>query len=141
MSVNLVLQPTLEQYDHKIFPGAVPRTFVGSILLGWLTTPPAYLAVLLGLIKRKSDLQVVRASDISSLFWSTSSIRAVRLVLASINSLGLVLMRRAVSKRFGPPTSWLYAILTCSQFHLLFWMSRTIPNMFALTPGMVNLDW
>ena len=31
------------KYDHQIFPGAVPRTFVGSVLLAWLTNPILYL--------------------------------------------------------------------------------------------------
>ncbi|KAI0925707.1 hypothetical protein AcV5_008372 [Taiwanofungus camphoratus] len=46
-------------------------------------------------------------------------------------------MRRAISRRFGGPTSVLFVLLTCTQFHLPFWMGRTLPNMFALFP--VNL--
>ncbi|KAI6125109.1 glycosyltransferase family 22 protein [Pisolithus croceorrhizus] len=111
---------SLLKYDHKIFPGAVPRTFVGSILLGCLTKPVASLGTSLGLVKSKMDLQIT-----------------LRLVLASLNSFCLILIRHAVSKRFGRLTSWLFALLTLSQFHFLFWMSRTLPNMFALIP--VNL--
>ncbi|KAI6042478.1 glycosyltransferase family 22 protein [Pisolithus marmoratus] len=113
---------SLSKYDHMIFPGAVPRTFVGSILLGWLTTPVASLGTSLGLVTCKMDVQIT-----------------LRLVLASLNSLGLIFMRHAVSRRFGRPTSWLFSLLTLSQFHLLFWMSRTLPNMFALIP--VNLAY
>ena len=47
------------QYDHFVFPGAVPRTFVGSVLLGTLARPAAYLANYLGAISSKADLQVV----------------------------------------------------------------------------------
>lgn len=59
----------------------------------------------------------------------------VRLVLASVNAIGLCLVRRAVSRRFGRPTGLLFTLLTCSQFHIPFWMGRTLPNMFALFPG------
>jgi len=59
----------------------------------------------------------------------------VRLVLATMNAVGLVLVRRAVSRRFGRTTALMYVLLTCSQFHLPFWMGRTLPNMFALFPG------
>lgn len=113
---------SLSKYDHMTFPGAVPRTFVGSILLGWLTALVASLGTSLGLVTCKMDLQIT-----------------LRLVLASMNGLGLIFIRHAVSKRFGRPTSWLFALLTLSQFHLLFWMSRTLPNMFALIP--VNLAY
>jgi hypothetical protein len=50
---------TDEQYDHVIFPGAVPRTFVGSVLLGWLAQPVIALAASLGLLAQKLDVQVV----------------------------------------------------------------------------------
>ncbi|KAI6025003.1 hypothetical protein PISMIDRAFT_90258 [Pisolithus microcarpus 441] len=113
---------SLFKYDHRTFPGAIPRTFVGAILLGWLTRPVASLGTSLGLVTSKMDLQIT-----------------LRLVLASLNSFGLILIRHAVSRRFGRPTSWLFSLLTISQFHFLFWMSRTLPNMFALIP--VNLAY
>ncbi|KAH7884254.1 glycosyltransferase family 22 protein [Phlebopus sp. FC_14] len=112
----------LPHYDHVVFPGAVPRTFVGSVMLAWPTTLLASLGMFLGLVRSKFDLQL-----------------SLRLILASLNAFGLILMRRAVSHRFGRQTSWLYALLTCSQFHLPFWMGRTLPNMFALLP--VNLAY
>ncbi|KAG1841030.1 glycosyltransferase family 22 protein [Suillus subalutaceus] len=112
----------LYKFDHNIFPGAVPRTFIGSILLAWLTSPVAYVASQWGLLSTKLDLQI-----------------AVRLVLATLNATGFMLIRRAVCRRFGRPTGLMYVLLTCSQFHLPFWMGRTLPNMFALFP--VNLGF
>ena len=47
------------EYDHKIFPGSVPRTFIGSVLLAWLSTPVIRIAATLGLIDSKIDLQVI----------------------------------------------------------------------------------
>ncbi|KAH8990246.1 glycosyltransferase family 22 protein [Lactarius akahatsu] len=105
----------LLEFDHKVFPGAVPRSFLGSIILAWLSNHAARLANDLSLITTKFDLQVV-----------------IRLVLASINAQGLCFLRRAVARRFGRSTSVLFALITVSQFHLPFWMGRTLPNMFAL---------
>ena len=51
--------PLLLEYDHFIFPGAVPRTFIGSVLLAWISAPAIQLAHLLGLLSSKADLQVV----------------------------------------------------------------------------------
>ncbi|KAF8895998.1 alpha-1,6-mannosyltransferase subunit [Infundibulicybe gibba] len=104
-------------YDHNVFPGAVPRTFVGSVLLAWSSLPAIQTAGWLGLILNKFQIQII-----------------VRLVLATLNGVGLVLIRRAVSRRFGRPTSLYFTLLTCSQFHLPFWMGRTLPNTFALFP-------
>lgn len=56
-----------------------------------------------------------------------------------MNAAGLCLLRRAVSRRFGRPTGFLYTLLTISQFHVPFWMGRTLPNMFALLPGTLFL--
>jgi hypothetical protein len=60
---------------------------------------------------------------------------SARLTLASLNALALARLRRATARRFGLPTSLLFVLLTCTQFHLPFWMGRTLPNMFALAPG------
>ena len=47
------------EYDHKIFPGAVPRTFIGNVLLAWVSTPVIKIASALELIDSKTDLQVI----------------------------------------------------------------------------------
>ncbi|KAI0366186.1 hypothetical protein BV20DRAFT_972227 [Pilatotrama ljubarskyi] len=112
----------LHKYDHFAFPGAVPRTFVGSVALAWLSQFALRVGSVFGSFSDKMDVQVV-----------------VRLMLAAVNALGLSLLRRAISRRFGGPTSVLFVILTCTQFHLLFWMGRTLPNMFALFPANVAL--
>ncbi|KAK7057747.1 mannosyltransferase [Favolaschia claudopus] len=111
---------SLSSYDHFVFPGAVPRTFIGSILLAWISKPVIYLASSFGFVPSKFELQVI-----------------VRLVLASINAIGLCLIRHGVSRRFGRPTGLYFTLITCTQFHIPFWMGRTLPNMLALFP--VNL--
>ncbi|KAI0819273.1 Alg9-like mannosyltransferase family-domain-containing protein [Trametes gibbosa] len=112
-----------KKYDHFVFPGAVPRTFVGSVLLAALSKMFIWVGLYFGHVTDKVDIQVL-----------------VRLALATVNAVGLSILRRAVSRRFGGPTSVLFVLLTCSQFHLLFWMSRTLPNMFALFPANVALS-
>ncbi|KAJ7736813.1 glycosyltransferase family 22 protein [Mycena metata] len=116
-----VAPSSLPHYDHFVFSGAVPRTFIGSVLLAWISQPVIYVAQSLGLVGSKFELQII-----------------VRLVLATISALGLCLLRHAVSRRFGRPTGLYYTLLTCSQFHVPFWMGRTLPNMLALLP--VNLS-
>jgi hypothetical protein len=47
------------EYDHKIFPGAVPRTFIGSVLIAWVSAPVIKVAAALDLVDSKADLQVI----------------------------------------------------------------------------------
>ena len=63
----------------------------------------------------------------------------MRGVLATANAFGLSQIRWAVQRRYGAGTATLFMILTCTQFHLPFWIGRTLPNMFALLPGTVLL--
>lgn len=105
-------------------------------MLGLISMPAAQVANTLGLVSTKFDLQIIGASICQFERRPALNKRPVRLVLATVNALGLCLIRRAVSRRFGRPTSLLFVLLSCSQFHIPFWMGRTLPNMFALLPGM-----
>ncbi|KAF8635074.1 hypothetical protein AX15_000563 [Amanita polypyramis BW_CC] len=108
----------LSNYDHFTFPGAVPRTFLGSVLLAWISMPFIALQNWAGYASSKFDLQIT-----------------IRLTLAALNVIGLCHLRRAISRRFSYQSSVFFVLLTCSQFHLPFWMGRTLPNMFALLPA------
>jgi len=111
-------------FDHVAFPGALPRSFAGSLLLSCIAYPIAYLLEIFELVKTKQDVQIL-----------------VRLCLAAVNTGSLCFLRRAVTKRYGFGTSVFFTIITCSQFHLPFWMGRTIPNMFALAPFTVGFSY
>jgi len=107
----------LQSYDHFTFPGAVPRSFIGSIILARLSTPFLYVANSLHLLSSKFDIQII-----------------VRLVLATCSALTLCLIRRGVSRRYGFQAAVWYTVFTVTQFHYPFWAGRTLPNMFALIP-------
>ncbi|KAF8717749.1 Alg9-like mannosyltransferase family, partial [Rhizoctonia solani] len=107
----------LPHYDHFVFPGVVPRTFIGSLVLAAGSYLPLRICTAFGIIQSKLGVQLL-----------------IRLCLATGNVYGLILIRRAVERRFGRGTSALFTLLTCTQFHLPFWIGRTLPNMFALLP-------
>jgi len=56
---SFFLKFVVTEYDHKIFPGAIPRTFIGGVLLAWMSTPIIKIAAALELIDSKIDLQVI----------------------------------------------------------------------------------
>ncbi|RDW94203.1 dolichyl-P-Man:Man(7)GlcNAc(2)-PP-dolichol alpha-1,6-mannosyltransferase [Aspergillus mulundensis] len=92
------------EYDHFTFPGAVPRTFAGAIALSGLSSPIIWL-------KHDIDRQFVGLFNALSLLYFASG------------------LRRAAGKTAAV---W-YLLFQASQFHVLFYASRTLSNMFAFS--------
>ncbi len=94
-------------YDHFSFPGAVPRTFIGPVVLSGFAQP---IVNVLGF----EHAQLI-----------------VRALLGLFNAGCLLLFRRNIARAYGTPTARWYLLLQASQFHVIFYASRTLPNMFA----------
>lgn len=112
--VSSVHARLLQAYDHLTFPGAVPRTFVGSVVLAGVSQP---IIALLGF----HHAQIV-----------------VRAVLALFNASCLAVFKRAVGRSFGRATARWWTALLMSQFHVVYYLGRTLPNMFAF--GLTTLS-
>ncbi|KXS19794.1 glycosyltransferase family 22 protein [Gonapodya prolifera JEL478] len=109
----------LSHFDHLEFPGAVPRTFIGAVALAAAAWPLKIICIsLLGL--PKIVLQYI-----------------VRALLGTFTVVSLRSVRLATQARYGVLVGRWFALLCATQFHLLFWGSRTIPNTFAM--GLWNL--
>ncbi|CAN8098901.1 unnamed protein product [Discula destructiva] len=94
-------------YDHFTFPGAVPRTFVGPLFLATFSQP------------------------FVALFGFQHAQLIARAVLGLFNAAALLFFRAQLHGACGPSVARWYAALQASQFHLMFYASRTLPNMFA----------
>ncbi|PVH88358.1 glycosyltransferase family 22 protein [Cadophora sp. DSE1049] len=97
----------LQSYDHVTFSGAVPRTFVGALTLAGSAQGP---------IRLFGDQYVQLI---------------VRGLLGLFNALSLYNYARELRKAFGSDVGRWYILLQASQFHVIFYASRTLPNMFA----------
>ncbi|KAF2682738.1 glycosyltransferase family 22 protein [Lentithecium fluviatile CBS 122367] len=97
-------------YDHVSFPGSVPRTFVGALALSALARP----------------LILVFDDGVGSQF-------LVRAVLGALNSWLLIAFGQSVQRNFGLGAGIWYALFQASQFHVIYYASRTLPNMFAFS--------
>ncbi|KAM0278029.1 hypothetical protein ACHAQH_005398 [Verticillium albo-atrum] len=94
-------------YDHFSFPGAVPRSFVGPVLLAGISQP---IVTVLGF---KHAQMIVRG------------------VLGMFNAAALLFFARSMERGLGKSAARWWTIMTVSQFHVMFYASRTLPNMFA----------
>ena len=100
-------------FDHLEFPGVVPRTFLGSIFLAAVCLPAHIIFHFLKLPLSSSQFLVRSSLGIISWYAFTE-------------------FSDAVSIRFGHRAGSLTNLLAALQFHLPFYMSRTLPNTFAL---------
>lgn len=99
-------------YDHFTFPGAVPRTFIGPVMLAGFAQP------ILAVVGFQHAQFVVRA------------------LLGLFNAFSLLMFAYNLRRAYGAGTSRWYLLLQASQFHIIFYASRTLPNMFAFGLSM-----
>ncbi|KAI4716453.1 hypothetical protein E4T48_07325 [Aureobasidium sp. EXF-10727] len=104
-------------YDHFTFPGPVPRTFVGAVVMSGLTRP---LQIIMNMLS---------SEDIDKSIFQI----ATRGVLGLLNAAALIQFKRAIDTAYGKVAGRWYIILQASQFHVMFYASRTLPNMFAFS--------
>jgi alpha-1,6-mannosyltransferase len=55
----------------------------------------------------------------------------VRGTLGLLNSLALLYFQNGLRRAFGRITANWFILLQGSQFHVIYYMSRTLPNMYA----------
>ncbi|ORY84240.1 Alg9-like mannosyltransferase family-domain-containing protein [Protomyces lactucae-debilis] len=106
----------LQHYDHFEFPGAVPRTFIGALGLSMLTWPLTNLCKL---------------SFGESIVGPLSQV-ATRAVLGLVNVAALVAFRNAAKRVYGATVGTWYIVLQMTQFHVIYYASRTLPNLLAM---------
>ncbi|OCK77914.1 glycosyltransferase family 22 protein [Lepidopterella palustris CBS 459.81] len=96
-------------FDHVSFPGSVPRTFAGALMLAGLSRP------FLSLLSSPNQLQLL-----------------VRSIIGLANAAALVSFSTSVRRAFGKNAQIWFLVFQASQFHIIYYASRTLPNSFAL---------
>ncbi|XP_025191081.1 probable Dol-P-Man:Man(7)GlcNAc(2)-PP-Dol alpha-1,6-mannosyltransferase isoform X2 [Melanaphis sacchari] len=117
----LYLKSNLSQYDHLEFPGVVPRTFLGPLFISILSFPFSIVFKYLQFNKMFNQL-------------------LVRAVLSIVVVTSIKYFNKSISKVFGNGVGNWFIILTASQYHLMFYSSRPLPNIMAFPLVMVALS-
>jgi alpha-1,6-mannosyltransferase len=123
------------KYDHNQFPGVVPRTFIGALLVSILSAPLAYLTY-----TQTDNLFLIQLIGIEFyslilnfvLFKLKFYFKKVRFTLAFLVTGGFFHFTSAIKKLFSSKVEKLTILITLTQFHFMFYSSRTLPNTFAL---------
>lgn len=111
----------LSEYDHNEFPGVVPRTFIGPLVISLLCSPVAWIFNLLDINK----------------FWMQY---VVRLTLALTVIATWNRLRNVLKKQFGSSFAWWFSVLSVTQYHFMFYMSRPLLNIMALPLVLLALE-
>lgn len=110
----------LSKYDHVDFPGSVPRTFVGAGVLALIARALKSVAFKGAM---KFDIQLL-----------------TRGALGIINAICFMMLRHSIADFFtlsryptlGTTIASFFAAFQFSQFHMIYYASRTLPNMIAM---------
>ena len=105
-------------FDHLIFPGVVPRTSIGAFLVALLATTPHELLKLAG------------ASKFSSQYLVRGLLGC--LVFECLRRFKNSFVRHRAFAHAAPHCGRVFMLLSACQFHMPFYASRALPNVFAL---------
>ncbi len=56
----------------------------------------------------------------------------IRTVLAILNCIGIHRLRKALVGKYGTTAGYCFILICCTQFHLMFYLGRPLPNTFAM---------
>lgn len=115
-------QTNLSQYDHLEFPGVVPRTFLGPIFIAVIAAP--FIAIINLLQFNKFFAQYI-----------------VRMILAMAVLTSFHKFRTSVEMTFGRKVAVWFVVITSTQFHFMYYISRTLPNVFGLIPTLLAFHY
>ncbi|KAL7301550.1 hypothetical protein TKK_0005982 [Trichogramma kaykai] len=103
----------IDQYDHHEFPGVVPRTFIGPIVISGLASPIVALFKHWNLNK----------------FFSQYVVRAVLGLTVIVT---FKLYKKALRSIFGAKLASWFLIISVTQYHFIYYLSRPLPNTMAM---------
>ncbi|GFN79851.1 mannosyltransferase [Plakobranchus ocellatus] len=111
----------IDKYDHLEFPGVVPRTFIGPLAIAAMSSPFVLLCNVTGASKMAQQY-IARAT------------------LGLATAVSFIVFCRAVESGFGGNVKKWLILMSITQFHFMFYMSRPLPNVLALSIVLLALS-
>ncbi|VVT49609.1 uncharacterized protein SAPINGB_P002354 [Magnusiomyces paraingens] len=122
----------IQSYDHLDFPGVVPRSFIGALFISYVTKILAKIAP----PDDKFFVQIMARGILGA--FNALSVVALKQTASWAFSLPYEEEQEDESKEKIPPKDSTYKtsiywfwLMMCVQFHLPYYMSRTLPNFLA----------
>ncbi|CEP61116.1 dolichyl-P-Man:Man(7)GlcNAc(2)-PP-dolichol alpha-1,6-mannosyltransferase LALA0_S02e07074g [Lachancea lanzarotensis] len=126
----------ISKFDHLQYPGVVPRTFIGPLVIAAISYVPLEILKMLGLKSSTSNLDAQLV---------------VRSIIGLTNALGFIylknraqeLLERRVNTHENKTLKktsigTMFSFLLISQFHIMYYSSRPLPNFVVAFP-LVNV--
>lgn len=123
-------------WDHTQYPGVVPRTFIGALLIGLPLKLAKYLM--------ESGILMDNTESDGEADLTTQFVLQIcsRFVLASLIALSISAITRAIHKRYGLLFRICFLLATVTQFHYMYYAGRFLPNTFAcILSNLVFASW
>ena len=83
-------------------------------------------------VKLSQYLQLPNYVSLIRDYASVASCGVVRSALALLNCVALCRLQKAIKQKYGTAAGSFFTWICCSQFHLMFYLGRPLPNVFAL---------
>ncbi|CAG5122563.1 unnamed protein product, partial [Candidula unifasciata] len=111
----------IDKYDHLEFPGVVPRSFLGPLAVAAVSSPFVLISNFTGASKFAQQY-IARAT------------------VGLATAISFIIFCRAIDSGFGSNVKNWLILVTITQFHFVFYMSRTLPNVLALSFVLLALS-
>nr|CAG4649264.1 EOG090X04MD [Scapholeberis mucronata]SVE93564.1 EOG090X04MD [Scapholeberis mucronata] len=106
-------QTDTDKYDHHEFPGVVPRSFIGPIVVSAFAAP--FVAITNAMESPKLvSLYIARCTIGGLVLWP------------------LIMLKKRIGETLGQGTATWFILITISQFHFMYYLSRPLPNIMVL---------
>ncbi len=113
------------EFDHFQFPGVVPRTCIGALIISFLSLPIVLII--------KVIVSIINLTNNNNVVFHKSNIQLiVRIILGMLSWHSLCYYSDRISKRFNNKRAGdILLLLIAASFHVPFYASRSLPNIFA----------